>query len=176
VQRLTDPDGETVGFRMMKLTDYIVDGKVYDIDVCCGPHWLCDCSDAQFQNRECKHVRSLRAAMASHGIKISTPKPQPTEADFEGFDDPSFPPHREGDRPAIPKQPRNQREAQAGEWFAGNDFGAARGLDARPVAFLPDKEGTVCLHLPVRRSNPCRPIPSPSGVKPGVSCTPWRRR
>jgi hypothetical protein len=40
VQRLTDPDGETVGFRMMKLTDFIVDRKVYDIDVCCGPHWL----------------------------------------------------------------------------------------------------------------------------------------
>lgn len=80
VQRLSDPDGETVGFRMMKLTDYIVDRKVYDIDVCCGKDWLCDCPDAQFQNRECKHVRSLRAALASNGITVGTPKPEPKPA------------------------------------------------------------------------------------------------
>jgi hypothetical protein len=36
VQRLTDPDGETVGFRMMKLTDYIVDRELYDIDITLG--------------------------------------------------------------------------------------------------------------------------------------------
>ncbi len=74
VQRLTDPDGETVGFRLMKLTDYIIDRKLYDIDVCCGKDWLCDCPDAQFQNRECKHVRALRAALTSNGITVAAPK------------------------------------------------------------------------------------------------------
>ena len=89
VQRLSDPDGETVGFRMMKLTDFIVDRKVHDIDVCCGKDWLCDCPDAQFQSRECKHVRALRAALASNGITVSTPKLQPAlqSADME-FDNP----------------------------------------------------------------------------------------
>jgi hypothetical protein len=92
VQRLSDPDGETVGFRLMRLTDYIVDRKVYDIDVCCGKDWLCDCPDAQFQNRECKHVRALRAALASNGITLNAPKPQATPqliaADMDGFDNP----------------------------------------------------------------------------------------
>jgi hypothetical protein len=73
VQRLSDPDGETVGFRMMKLTAFIVDRKLYDIDVCCGKDWLCDCPDAQFQNRECKHVRALRAALAKNGITVNAP-------------------------------------------------------------------------------------------------------
>ncbi|MHB1426706.1 MAG: hypothetical protein ACYC3I_26405 [Gemmataceae bacterium] len=36
VQRLTDPDGATVGFRLTRLTAYIVDRKVYDIDVTLG--------------------------------------------------------------------------------------------------------------------------------------------
>jgi hypothetical protein len=76
VHRLSDPDGETVGYRLMKLTDYIVDRKVYDIDVCCGKDWRCDCPDAQFQNRECKHVRALRAALASNGIVIPAPERQ----------------------------------------------------------------------------------------------------
>jgi hypothetical protein len=76
VQRLTDPDGETVGFRMMKLTDYIVDRKLYDIDITLGRDWLCDCPDAQFRNHECKHVRALRAALASNGIVIRAPQRQ----------------------------------------------------------------------------------------------------
>ncbi len=74
VQRLTDPDGETVGFRLMKLTDYIVDRKVYDIDVNPGYGWQCDCPDALYQNRECKHVRALRAALASNGNMVAAPK------------------------------------------------------------------------------------------------------
>jgi hypothetical protein len=76
VQRLTDPDGETVGFRMMKLTDYIIDRKVYDIDITPGYGWPCDCPDALYQNRECKHVRALRAALTQNGITIAAPKRQ----------------------------------------------------------------------------------------------------
>jgi hypothetical protein len=74
VQRLTDHDGETVGFRMMKLTDFIVDRKVYDIDVTLGKDWVCDCPDATFQNRACKHARALRAALASNGIIPNAPQ------------------------------------------------------------------------------------------------------
>jgi hypothetical protein len=89
VLRLADPDGETVGFRMMKLTAFIVDRKVYDLDVT-GKDWVCDCPDATFQNRACKHARALRAALASNGIIVITPKkpePQYTAADME-FDNP----------------------------------------------------------------------------------------
>jgi hypothetical protein len=71
VQRLRDPEGETLGFRLMKLADYIVDRKVYDVDVTLGKDWLCDCPDATFQNRECKHARALRAALAHNGLLIS---------------------------------------------------------------------------------------------------------
>lgn len=70
VQRLSDPYGATVGFRLMKLTWYIVDRKVYDIDVIPGYGWQCDCPDAEFQGRECKHVRSLRAALSKEGIEV----------------------------------------------------------------------------------------------------------
>lgn len=76
VQRLSDPDGETVGYRLMKLTDYIVDRKIYDIDITLGYGWQCDCPDAVSQDRECKHVRSLRAALAANGIAIHAPKPE----------------------------------------------------------------------------------------------------
>ena len=64
VQRLTDNDGQTAGYRLTKLTPFIIDRKVYDIDVTSGFGWQCDCPDAEFQSRECKHARSLRAALA----------------------------------------------------------------------------------------------------------------
>ncbi len=70
VQRLTDPDGETVGFRLMKLADYIVDRKLYDIDITPGYGWQCDCPDAQFRNHECKHVRALRAALTQNEVNF----------------------------------------------------------------------------------------------------------
>jgi hypothetical protein len=75
VMRLSDPDGETIGYRLMKLTQFIVDRKVYDIDITPGYCWQCDCPDALYQNRECKHVRALRAALTQNGITVSTPKP-----------------------------------------------------------------------------------------------------
>jgi hypothetical protein len=76
VQRLSDPDGETVGFRLTRLAAFIVDRKVYDIDVTPGYGWQCDCPDAQFQNRECKHCKSLRACLTRHSILVPAPKRQ----------------------------------------------------------------------------------------------------
>jgi hypothetical protein len=58
VKRLADDEGRTLGFRLTRLAEYIVDRKVYDIDVTTSYGWLCDCPDAQFQNRECRHCRS----------------------------------------------------------------------------------------------------------------------
>jgi hypothetical protein len=70
VQRLADPDGETVGFRLIKLTDFIVDRQIYDIELA-GKELRCDCPDATFENRECKHARALRAALAGNGINLN---------------------------------------------------------------------------------------------------------
>ncbi len=88
VLRLSDPDGQTVGFRLTRLAAFIVDRKVYDIDVTPGYGWQCDCPDAQFQNRECKHVRSLRAALAAAGITLPAPKRQQPAPCVVEFDDP----------------------------------------------------------------------------------------
>ncbi len=76
VQRLRDADGGTVGFRLTRLAWYIVDRKVYDIDVTPGYGWQCDCPDAQYRSQECKHVRSLRAALTQAGIDVPAPKRQ----------------------------------------------------------------------------------------------------
>jgi len=88
VLRLADGDGHTVGFRMTKLTPYILDRKEYDIDVTPGYGWQCDCPDAQFQNRECKHVHALRAALARNGITVAAPQRQQVNVDPTEFDDP----------------------------------------------------------------------------------------
>jgi hypothetical protein len=88
VLRLADHDGRTVGFRLTKLTPYIVDRKIYDIDVTPGYGWQCDCPDAQFQGRECKHCHALRAALAKNGIKIAAPQRQQVNHSPIEFDDP----------------------------------------------------------------------------------------
>jgi hypothetical protein len=80
VKRLADKGGRTIGFRLTKLTAYILDRKLYDIDITTSYGWLCDCPDAQFQNRECKHCRSLRASLKAAGIEVSAPKPVPAPA------------------------------------------------------------------------------------------------
>jgi hypothetical protein len=76
VLRLSDPDGRPVGFRLTRLAAFIVDRKLYDIDVTPGYGWQCDCPDAQFRSRECKHVHALRAALTRAGITIAAPKRQ----------------------------------------------------------------------------------------------------
>ncbi len=88
VQRLADADGRTVGFRLTRLAWYIVDRKLYDIDVTPGFGWRCDCPDAQYRSHECKHVRSLRAALAQAGIDVPQPQRQEPAADPMEFDDP----------------------------------------------------------------------------------------
>jgi hypothetical protein len=46
-------------YRLEKL-----DGPTYDIDAT-APEWRCDCPDATYRNRECKHVKALRAALSA---------------------------------------------------------------------------------------------------------------
>jgi hypothetical protein len=38
------------------------DGTVYDVD---GTTWSCTCPDATWRQRECKHAKALRAALAA---------------------------------------------------------------------------------------------------------------
>jgi hypothetical protein len=89
VKRLADMEGRTLGFRLTRLAEYIINRKVYDIDVSQSWGWACHCPDAQFQGRECKHCRSLRACLAANGIEISAPKPVPAPVPTVcTFDDP----------------------------------------------------------------------------------------
>lgn len=50
--------GQLVGWRFTKS-----DGKVYDVD-CAKAAWTCDCPDAQYRHRSCKHVAALRMILA----------------------------------------------------------------------------------------------------------------
>jgi hypothetical protein len=84
VLRLSDPDGRTVGFRLTRLAAFIVDRRLYDIDVTPGYGWQCDCPDAQFRSWECKHVHALRAALTRAGITIAAPNRQePVRVELE---------------------------------------------------------------------------------------------
>jgi hypothetical protein len=79
VLRLQDKAGRTLGFRLTRLAEYIVDKKVYDVDVTSSYGWTCDCPDAQFQSRPCKHCRALKAGLTAAGIALSEPKPEEEE-------------------------------------------------------------------------------------------------
>jgi hypothetical protein len=87
VQRLADKEGRTLGFRLTRLAEYIIDRKVYDIDITQAWGWTCDCPDAMFQGRACKHSRSLRACLKAADIEVSSPKPAPVPTVCT-FDDP----------------------------------------------------------------------------------------
>jgi hypothetical protein len=52
-------DGRVSGYRLEKL-----DGPTYDIDAT-AQEWRCDCPDATYRNRECKHVKVLRVALTA---------------------------------------------------------------------------------------------------------------
>ena len=67
----TDNDGALQGFVLAKDDD-----DVYSIDTTAGFGWVCDCADCQFRNRECKHIKAVRAALAHAGITVPDPKRQ----------------------------------------------------------------------------------------------------
>lgn len=77
----TDKDGVIQGFGLAKDDD-----EVYAIDNASGFGWVCDCADCQFRNRECKHIKAVRAALAHVGINVPAPKrQQPAEAESRCF-------------------------------------------------------------------------------------------
>ena len=76
----TDEDGNLVGYGLA--TD---DDTIYDIDAR-GKYWQCDCPDATYQNRECKHCKAVRAAMQKVE-PANKPEPQPNRYEVV-FDDP----------------------------------------------------------------------------------------
>jgi hypothetical protein len=47
------------GYRVIK-----ADSTAYDVN---GQTWECDCPDATFRGRECKHSKALRAAFSAAG-------------------------------------------------------------------------------------------------------------
>jgi hypothetical protein len=57
---LRGPNG-IVGYRLGK-----DDGKTYDIDAT-AEVWKCDCPDATYRERACKHVKALQVALAAGG-------------------------------------------------------------------------------------------------------------
>ena len=78
----TDKDGAIQGFGLAKDDD-----EVYAIDTTAGFGWVCDCADCQFRNRECKHIKAVRAALAHAGITVPTPKrQQPAEEESRCFE------------------------------------------------------------------------------------------
>lgn len=82
IQPTLDADNNVIGFGLAKDDD-----TVYQIGV--SPYgWNCDCKDAQFRNRECKHVRAIKAALKAIGLEVTPPKPEPRVALVTEFDDP----------------------------------------------------------------------------------------
>jgi hypothetical protein len=55
--------GCTIGYRLEKL-----DGTVYDMNTESEP-WTCDCPYATYRERECKHVKALRADLARTAVE-----------------------------------------------------------------------------------------------------------
>ncbi|HKI36596.1 MAG TPA: SWIM zinc finger family protein [Gemmataceae bacterium] len=47
------------GYRLVK-----PDGTAYDVN---GQTWECDCPDATYRGRQCKHSKALRAALRAAG-------------------------------------------------------------------------------------------------------------
>jgi hypothetical protein len=49
-------------------------GKQYHVNVQ-GPRWTCDCGDATFRDRPCKHALALHVALEAVGLLPGTPEP-----------------------------------------------------------------------------------------------------
>jgi hypothetical protein len=68
IKRYSDPDGETVGYGLTKLTQFIADRVVYDIDLV-GKDFVCDCPASTFNpSGPCKHARALKNALTRHNL------------------------------------------------------------------------------------------------------------
>jgi hypothetical protein len=61
VETLLGSDQVLAGYRLTK-----DDQTTYDIDTT-GTDWQCSCPDATYRERECKHCKGLRAALAAIG-------------------------------------------------------------------------------------------------------------
>jgi hypothetical protein len=74
-----DNDGVVVGYGLAKDDD-----EIHSIDVTAGFGWVCDCGDCQYRNRECKHIRAVRAALAQSGQLPPAPqRQQPARMELE---------------------------------------------------------------------------------------------
>lgn len=51
-------EGKVTGYRLVKDDD-----EGYDVDAT-GKDWHCTCADSTYRQRECKHVKALRAALS----------------------------------------------------------------------------------------------------------------
>ncbi len=71
IDAFTDSDGAIQGFGLAKDDD-----EIRAIDVTGWYGWTCDCPDYQYRNRECKHCKAVRAALAQAGISVPQPKRQ----------------------------------------------------------------------------------------------------
>lgn len=65
--------GRLEGITLVKCQDHGPDTNVsYFIDCSFGPvpeeHWHCDCPDAGYRSAQCKHVRSISAALRRIGL------------------------------------------------------------------------------------------------------------
>jgi hypothetical protein len=74
IHAFIDGDGVVQGYGLAKDDD-----EIHSIDVTAGFGWTCDCPDHQFRNRECKHIKAVRAALAKCGQMPAAPqRQQPT--------------------------------------------------------------------------------------------------
>jgi hypothetical protein len=79
----TDNDGAIVGVGLAKDDD-----TVYAIDTTAGFGWVCDCPDATFNSRECKHCKAVRAALTKSGQLPPAPQRQePVRGEYCDIDD-----------------------------------------------------------------------------------------
>lgn len=78
----TDAAGRIIGYGLAKDDD-----DIHAIDVVASTGWTCDCPDCQFRNRECKHIKALRAALAEAGLGADVPVTPPAPSREPGEDD-----------------------------------------------------------------------------------------
>ena len=64
VDPITDDAGTLVGWRLTYGRALGQEDAVYDIDITQPqPFWTCDCADATYRQRECKHLKAMKEAL-----------------------------------------------------------------------------------------------------------------